>query len=147
MTINEQAVNVGIRWRDLDHLGHIFHGEYLTILDEARTQWLEKIIGEQSADSHVIARIEVDFKSPLTRRDKSIDLNFQVTRVGNTSITLREILSSHISGVAAAETNTTIVMWDMENSVSRALTAEERSILTDQMNNTVPTTNEEPNDD
>ena len=37
---DRDAVWQALRWRDLDYFGHVYHGEFLTLLDEARATWL-----------------------------------------------------------------------------------------------------------
>jgi acyl-CoA thioester hydrolase len=130
MSTQEGAVVIDIRWRDLDHLGHIFHGEYLTILDEARTQWLEDIVGLPHADAHVIVRMELDFKASLDRYDKAIRVDFRVERIGTSSITIEEHMKSHVHDTEAVVSTTTIVLWDASNIQPRPLTSQDRELLT-----------------
>lgn len=112
--------------RDLDLQGHVFHGEYLPILDEARNRWLREVLSLSGADSYVIARVEIDFRAPLTRIDGAVDVHFAISRVGNTSITLLERMRSCTTGTIATEALTTLVMWDRAAGRPQPLTREDR---------------------
>lgn len=121
------AQRIPLRWRDLDHQGHVYHATLLTLLDEARTCWLADELGVTTPDSYVVVRMEIDYRSELTRADESVDVEVGVTRIGHTSLTLVESAIAHASGALVAETITTIVMWDRANSKRRPITAAERA--------------------
>ncbi|WP_255374765.1 thioesterase family protein [Mycobacterium sp. NAZ190054] len=115
-----------LRWRDLDHQGHVYHATLLTLLDEARTQWISKTLGSETPDSYVLARIELDYRAELRKDDDAVAVTFGVQRVGNTSLTLTEVVRSWATGSLIADATTTIVLWDRAARSSRPLTADER---------------------
>jgi len=121
-------VRLALRWRDLDLFGHVYHGEYLTLLDEARMSWLGGAAGGpalEDPETYVVARLEIDFVSSLTRADGEVGVGFALERVGRTSLTLRETMRGG-DGREVARVRTVIVLWDREQASSRALTDDER---------------------
>lgn len=120
---------VSLRWRDLDHQGHVYHGTILTLLDEARTAWLHDEVGVAQPDSYVVARIELDFRHPLLRSDEGAVAYFEPLGVGRSSVRVNERMHSARTGRLIIESQTTIVMWDQELAVSRPLSLRERTNL------------------
>lgn len=123
------SFHVDLRWRDLDHQGHVYHGTILTILDEARTSWLDTSIGVLEPDSYVVVRLEIDYRLPLMRADGGVVAHFQPVQIGNSSIKVCERMHSARTGELVAESATTIVMWDRLTSSSRPLSTVERANL------------------
>lgn len=121
---------VPVRWRDLDHLGHVYHGTILTMLDEARTMWLAAEAQVDEPDSYVVARIELDYRRPLLKTEEALHVHFAVRRVGTRSITLAETATAATSRAVIAESLTTIVFWDKATTSSRPITTSERQRLT-----------------
>ncbi len=117
---------VDLRWRDLDHQGHVYHATILTILDEARTTWLASEVGVQQPDSYVVARVELDYRNPLLRADLGVIVHFRPIHVGNSSVTIGEEMHAARTGLLVAESITTIVMWDQEAATARQVSADER---------------------
>jgi acyl-CoA thioester hydrolase len=125
---------VNLRWRDLDHQGHVYHATILTLLDEARTAWLHSTVKVAQPDSYVVARVELDYRSPLLQRDGGVVAHFRPLRVGTTSITVSEKVCSARTRVVVAESITTIVMWDRQSAAPRPISASERENLVDERN-------------
>ena len=105
------AIAVPLRWRDLDHLGHVYHGTLLTLLDEARVTFLGDAIGFDRPDAYVVVHLEIDYVDELRRDAEQVLVTFSVERVGNTSITTREVVTVP-DGTVVARTTVTSVQWD-----------------------------------
>lgn len=105
------AIAVPLRWRDLDHLGHVYHGTLLTLLDEARVTFLGESIGFDRPDAYVVVHLEIDYVAELRRDAGQVLVSFGVERVGNTSITTREVVTVP-DGTVVARTVVTSVQWD-----------------------------------
>lgn len=121
-----RRVRVPLRWRDLDHQGHLYHATMLTLLDEARTAWLSEVIGVPHADSYVIAKVEIDYLHEVRMGDERIDVTFDVSRVGTRSLTTEETVRLP-NGTQAARASVVSVMWDRQVHSTRELTASERA--------------------
>jgi acyl-CoA thioester hydrolase len=118
--------SIEIRWRDCDAYGHVNNAVYATYLEECRDEWLEAALGsENSAWDYVLARVAIDFRRELVLADKTVTVRVQLSRIGTSSLTLREeILKS--DGTVAAEAEAVIVARARETGRSRPLTDAER---------------------
>src|SRR5262249_61456425 len=59
----EHSKRIEIRWRDLDVYGHVNHVVYLTYLQEARDEWLGRVLGDpKDVCNYVVARVEIDYR-------------------------------------------------------------------------------------
>ena len=123
----EARVSIGLRWRDMDMLGHLNQAVYHEQLEEGRPALYESL-GERVRFPFVIVRVELDYKREVRRDHETVDVTARVDRVGRTSAVLaQEIVRS--DGVVAAEGITVIVAWDMQARAARELTDEERELL------------------
>jgi acyl-CoA thioester hydrolase len=115
-----------LRFRDLDSFGHVYHAEYLTLLDEARTRFFRDVLDLHDPSGYVLAHAEIDWESPLTRDDPAVRGEFTVERVGTSSLTLGEVLYA-ADGRVVSRGRSVVVMRDTTSSTSRPLTDAERS--------------------
>ena len=120
-------VVVPLRWVDVDALGHVYHGTYLTLLDEARSRFLAAS-GVRSAGDHVVARVEVDYLVPVGPGHDVVRVRHEVERVGTTSIALRSVLRT-TDGVERARSRVVVVLWDRATSRPRPVEDDERAAL------------------
>jgi acyl-CoA thioester hydrolase len=123
-----RTVTVSLRWRDLDHQGHVYHATVLTLLDEARTSWLQNTVGVTSPDSYVVARVEIDYVGEIRIDQRRIDVRFDVIRIGRTSITVGEVVTGP-AGEVTVRAVVTAVLWDRELRQPRPLEPAERERL------------------
>ena len=73
---------LALRFRDFDAFGHVYHAEYLTLLDEARTGWFAALLGVDDPSGYVVAHLEIDYLSSLTRDEDAVRGEFSLERVG-----------------------------------------------------------------
>jgi acyl-CoA thioester hydrolase len=126
--MTEPGIWLPLRFRDLDAFGHVYHAEYLTLLDDARTRWFGDVVGLDDPGSYVVARVEIDYVSSLLLEDGEAGFAFEVERVGASSLTLRETVRAR-DGRVVARARSVTVRRDAGAGVSRALTDAERSSL------------------
>jgi acyl-CoA thioester hydrolase len=120
---------IEIRWRDVDAYGHVNNAVFLTYLEEARDEWLERALGaEGDAWDYVLARVEVDFRRELTLEDDRILSRCELASLGNSSVRTREELVT-LGGELAAEAQAVLVARDREKRRSRPLSESERAAL------------------
>ena len=119
-----------IRWRDLDPFGHVYHGTYLTYLEEARDAWLRALLGlgETEVWDYVVARVAIDYRGELRGAGGEAVVRCAVARIGRSSVTTREEIFD-ADGRLAAEAEVVIVARDRESAASRPLTDTERAAL------------------
>ena len=117
---------VGVRWRDVDGLGHVNHAVFLTYLEEGRDAFYVQALGR---DPHyVVARVEIDMRPEVLYADRRLQVRIEVERVGATSLTTRETILT-LAGVTAAEARVVTVLWDVGARKPMAFAADERARL------------------
>ncbi len=114
-----------LRFRDVDAFGHVYHAEYLTLLDEARTRWFGEVLGLANPSDYVLARVEIDFVSSLVLADTAVSASFEVERVGTTSLTLTETMRAR-DGRVVSRSRAVTVLRDVSTGTSRPLADDER---------------------
>jgi acyl-CoA thioester hydrolase len=120
---------IEIRWRDLDAYGHVNNAVYLTYLEEARDEWLERALGpDGDLWDYVIARVAIDFRRELTQADDVLVARCGLGRLGRASVHTREELVTR-DGELAAEAESGLVARDRETGRSRPLRDDERAAL------------------
>ena len=102
---------IDVRWRDLDLFGHVNNAVFVSYLEHARVQawraWKER--GQTSVTHFLVARIEIDFKSPI-ELDERVEVGMGVERVGRSSFTYRYRIEAE--GRLAAEATSVQVCFD-----------------------------------
>ena len=117
---------LALRFRDFDAFGHVYHAEYLTLLDEARTGWFAAQLGVDDPSGYVVAHLEIDYLSSLTRDEDAVRGEFTLERVGTSSLTLGETLLAR-DGRVVTRGRSVLVLRDVAAGVSRPLTPDERA--------------------
>jgi acyl-CoA thioester hydrolase len=117
---------IEIRWRDLDALGHVNNAVYATYLEEARDEWMQRALeGAGDLWDYVLVRIAIDFRRELTQGDDAVLVRTRLTRIGTSSLTLREDILK-LDGTLSAEAESVVVARDRVTGASRPLTVAER---------------------
>ena len=121
---------IEIRWSDLDASRHVNNAVYLLYLEEVRTAWLARGLGDGAAvHDFVLARVAIDFKRELTLDDEVAIARCSLAGIGTSSIRTTEGIRTG-SGEIAAEAEAVLVARDEETGRSRPLTDAERAALT-----------------
>lgn len=121
----EASVDIRLRWRDLDMLGHLNQAVYHELLEEARGALIAGL-GEHFA--FVLVRVELDYRREVRHSDKDVTVTARVERVGTKSLTVAQEVVLADGTVAAAGTSV-LVAWDPHARSSRELTDAERAAL------------------
>ena len=103
----EQVVHV--RWRDTDAQGHVNTAVFLTYLEEGRDAFYAQVLG--AGPNYVVVRIEVDLRAEVRHPDQRVTVRIEAERLGTTSLTTRETITTP-SGEVAAEARVVSVRWD-----------------------------------
>jgi acyl-CoA thioester hydrolase len=120
----ESRVRVGIRWRDLDMLGHLNQAVYHEFLEEGRASLFHALGGIP----FVIARVELDYRHEVRRDHGEVEIVTRVESVGRSSIVAaQDILLP--DGTIAAEGRSVLVLWDPRERRSRPFSDDERERL------------------
>ena len=123
----EARVQIQVRWRDLDMLGHLNQAVYHEFLEEARSALFTRL--DHHGDfAFVLARVELDYRHEVRRDHEAVDITARVARVGNSSVTVEhEVLLP--DGTLAAEGKSILVAWDRHERRSRPFEPGEREQL------------------
>jgi acyl-CoA thioester hydrolase len=102
---------VDVRWRDTDALGHVNNAVYLTYLEEARDRFYEHVL--RADPIYVVVRIELELRAEVLHEDRQVRVRIAVERIGTTSMTTRETITS-AAGAVVADARVITVRWDRE---------------------------------
>ena len=123
----EVRIGIGLRWRDMDMLGHLNQAVYHELLEEGRGALFTSLGG--MSFPFVLVRVELDYRHEVRRDHGTVEVLTRVERVGGKSVTLaQEMLLP--DGTVAAAGSSVLVAWDPQARGSRALTDDERAALT-----------------
>ncbi|MDY6780741.1 MAG: thioesterase family protein, partial [Halobacteria archaeon] len=106
------TVGVDVRFRDLDYMEHVNNAVYATYLEHARANYFEDVIGLELGEfDFVVARLEIDYVSPIGYRDDVV-VGARVPEMGEKSIPMEYVIET--DGEVAAEGETVQVALDDE---------------------------------
>lgn len=97
----KSTTNITIRGYHIDHFGHVNHGRYVELLEEARWCYLEEnrlidVIHKEGA-IHVVSRLEIDYRHPARATD-SLCFETQVAGRTDHGFWMNQDVSLNISG-------------------------------------------------
>jgi acyl-CoA thioester hydrolase len=124
------AAPIEVRFRDLDGMAHVNHAVYLTYFEVARAHYW-KAMGEGEwtrLRTYVVARAEIDFKSPATLQDEVV-CHVRVASFGGRSFTMEYLLVDRKSGRTLALGRTVQARFDYEQGTSRPLEEEMKTAV------------------
>src|SRR5690348_10971603 len=101
--------SVDVRWRDVDALDHVNHAVFLTYLEEGRDAFYARLLNGDP--SYVVVRLEVDLRAEVRYPDRRVLVRIGAERMGTTSLTTRETITTP-TGEVAAEARVVTVRWD-----------------------------------
>ena len=128
MPSDEIRIDVELRWRDLDFLGHLNQAVYHELLEEGRGALFEQLGALDGGFFFVLARVELDHRQEIRRDHGPVSVALRVEAVGRSSVSVaHEIIRA--DGAVAAEGRSVLVAWDRDARRSRPLTDAERSAL------------------
>ncbi|MGI8415729.1 MAG: acyl-CoA thioesterase [Nakamurella sp.] len=132
-TIGHRYVtDVWVRWSDLDAFGHVNNAKTVTLLEEARVDWLfveaaEKGIGRM-IDGIVVAKLHLDYKRSIPF-GRPLTISMGVAKLSASSFTVDYLVS--FDDVLAATGETMLVPVDPATFRPRRLDQQERDFLTE----------------
>ncbi|MGW1372707.1 acyl-CoA thioesterase [Streptomyces sp. NPDC002446] len=120
-----------LRWSDMDAFGHVNNAVFVRYLEEARIDFMRRLAPGGGSPSFtggsVVARHEIDYVRPLVHRHAPVTVELWVTKVSAASLTVGyEVKDEDTLYVRAS---TVVVPFDFAEQRPRRLTAEEKTIL------------------
>jgi acyl-CoA thioester hydrolase len=125
---DEIRIEVELRWRDLDFLGHLNQAVYHELLEEGRGALFERLGVIETGFFFVLARVELDHRHEIRREHSPVTVALRVEAVGRSSVTVAHDIVLP-DGTLAAAGRSVLVAWDRDARRSRPLTEAERNQL------------------
>jgi acyl-CoA thioester hydrolase len=133
VTALEHRLRVGLRWRDMDMLGHLNQSVYHELLEEARAAVIMELAQRSGADSghgaFVLVHVDLDYHREVRKDDGEVEIVVRVAAVGTSSIRLEHDIRVPRRDLVAASGATVLVAWDPVTRGKRRLTEGERAAL------------------
>ncbi|HMG15000.1 MAG TPA: acyl-CoA thioesterase [Saprospiraceae bacterium] len=130
------VLEIAVRFKDVDMMGHVNHANYLTYVEDARLKYYDAVFGTNT-DWHtqhglIMARIEIDYKLAI-RFDDIIKVSTKCTKLGHKSFEMEWIIAKHSNQIEliAAQGKAIIVCYDYELNKAIDIPAERRLMLTE----------------
>ncbi|WP_186290569.1 acyl-CoA thioesterase [Gordonia zhaorongruii] len=127
------VAHVPVRWSDMDAFGHINHARMVTLMEEARIEWLLSA-GEEYAPlikSAMIVHVEIRYQAQLRHEDSPIEVGMWITKHRSVDFTIGyDIRAAGDTGRPACVASTQMAVVDIENHRLRRLTDVEKQHLT-----------------
>ena len=122
------VTQVRVRWSDLDAFGHVNNARTVTLLEEARVDWLFTEAGrhgvERLTQGVVVARMEIDYKRAIGF-GLPVTVSMGLSRLGTASFTIDYLVT--VGGETAATASTVLVPVDPATFRPRRLDDRERA--------------------
>ncbi len=136
LTEFRHSTNIQIRWGDMDALGHVNNAVYLTYLEQARVQYMADLRAwDARVDKRglILARVVLDYKLPLHVTDRIVTVFSRVSRLGNKSFDMAQIISRRVGEIyeVAASATITLVVFDYPTNQSVPIPDQWRTVITD----------------
>jgi acyl-CoA thioester hydrolase len=119
-------VDIDVRFRDIDALGHVNNAVYATYVEQARTRYFRDVLDvDISEASTVLASISIDFRRPVELSDGAVTVTVDVADLGRSSATMTHEV--RVGGAVAAEAEATLVSLDPETGEPAPLPEDHRA--------------------
>lgn len=106
------SLDIDVRYRDLDPVGHVNNAVYATYLEHTRTNYYADVLGLATEDlSFVLAHVKIDYENSV-EADDDVRVGIRVSRIGNKSMTTDFRVEA--SGETAATAESVQVVIDEE---------------------------------
>jgi len=103
---------IAIRYRDIDAMGHVNNAVYATYLEQARTEFIERVVEEPLLETGaVVSELSVDYLRPIDLGEV-VTVSIAAEELGTTSIPLSYGIRA--DGEVAATAETIVVVYDRE---------------------------------
>ena len=127
------AVDIPLRWSDMDAFGHVNNTAFLQFFEDARFSAFPAagvtIEGQVSTRVLLAVRHEVEYRSPLVYGRHRLTIDIWATRLGSSSVDVAYQAIAHEreqAGVAAVA-RSRMVMVDVASGRPEAMTDDERA--------------------
>jgi acyl-CoA thioester hydrolase len=131
-TTLEHSVQVQLRWRDMDMLGHLNQSVYHELLEEGRAALMTEIVrrvgSENAHGTFVLVHVDLDYHSEVRKDHGEVTIVVRLADVGRSSLRLNHEVRLP-DGTVAASGETVLVAWDPATRGKRLLSRAELAAL------------------
>lgn len=124
------VTEVRVRWSDLDAYGHVNNARTLTLLEEARVDWLFVSAKNDGlthlTDGIVVASVTVNYRRTIMFADE-VEVSMGITALGTASFTVDYEVRAN--GILAVDATTVLVPVDATTFRPRRLSDAEHAYL------------------
>jgi acyl-CoA thioester hydrolase len=121
-------VELSLRHRDMDALGHVNQAVYHELLEEVRSAFFRRVLPDLPFTGYVLVHAAVDYRNEVRIEDRYLVGECRVAELGRSRVELDNRLLRP-DGSVAVEGRAILVAWDEDTRQSRALTEKEREAL------------------
>jgi acyl-CoA thioester hydrolase len=125
----EIRVQVQLRWRDMDMLGHLNQSVYHELLEEGRAALISEMGRRlESGGKHgayVLVHVDLDYHTEVRMDHRQVEVVVRMAGVGTSSVRMEHEIRLP-DGRLAASGNTVVVAWDPAAGGKRQLSEAER---------------------
>jgi len=85
------TINLDVRFRDLDAIGHVNNSTYLTYMEEGRKEFFGQLFDVCSPHEFpfVLAKISCDFRKSIQPDTKTVAVDIWITHIGRKSFSFK----------------------------------------------------------
>ncbi|SIR98229.1 acyl-CoA thioesterase [Williamsia sterculiae] len=129
------AAEVGVRWSDMDAFGHVNHARIVTMLEEARIQWLLDVGQEyrKLIMGAMIVDVHIRYQSQLRHEDSPLHIGMWIAGFRTVEFTLGyevRAAGAELDTKPACRATTKMAVVDVDEHRLRRLDDEEKELLT-----------------
>lgn len=127
------TARITVRWSDMDAFAHINHARMVTLLEEARIEWLRSEDANESLiKSALIVNVNISYKKPLRHSHSPLLITLWFERVRSVDFTIGyevRAAGAPADSSPAVVATTQMAMVDVGSETLRRITAEEKTYL------------------
>jgi acyl-CoA thioester hydrolase len=121
-------IELGLRQRDLDALGHVNQAVYHELLEDVRRAFFLDRLPDLPFTGYVLVHVELDYRREVRIEHGHLIGECRLAELGRSRVELDNRLLLP-DGEVAVEGRAVLVAWDEESRKSRELTEHEREAL------------------
>ncbi|MDZ5813073.1 MAG: acyl-CoA thioesterase [Halorubrum sp.] len=122
------TVDIDVRFRDIDALGHVNNAVYATYIEQARTRYFRDVLEmDISQSSSVLASIAIDFRRPIELSDGDVTVTVELAELGRSSATMAHEV--RVGDAVAATAEATIVSLDPDTGEPTPIPEDHRAAM------------------
>ncbi len=118
------VIALPVQWGDQDALGHVNNTVYFRWFESARIAYTERFelfeMLRKTRVGPILAAIGCDYRLPVEFPD-TVEVGSRVARIGNSSLAMEHALVSRSRGAIAAQSTSTLVLYDYAAGRPRAI--------------------------